>query len=104
VVPRDAGDVLLTKAMALELAPHNIRVNAILPGYIDVPEGGAHLSPEYKGRVRGIVPLGRPGTPDDIASAALLLAAPRADYITGTALVVDGGTSADRVGLRPAGG
>jgi 3-oxoacyl-[acyl-carrier protein] reductase len=98
-----AGVVLLTKAMALELAPHNIRANAILPGYIDVPEGGAHLDPAYKARARESVPLGRPGTPDDIANAALLLASPLADYITGTTLVVDGGGSAGRVGLRPVG-
>jgi NAD(P)-dependent dehydrogenase (short-subunit alcohol dehydrogenase family) len=98
-----AGVVLLTRGMALELAPHNIRVNSILPGYIDVPEGGAHLAPAYKDRARSTVPLGRPGTPDDIADAALLLASPLSSYITGTTLVVDGGTSAGRVGLRPAG-
>ena len=98
-----AGVVALTKAMALELAPHGIRVNAILPGYIDVPEGGAHLDPAYKARARDNVPLGRPGTPDDIANAALLLASPLSDYITGTTLVVDGGGSAGRVGLRPVG-
>ena len=98
-----AGVVALTKAMALELAPHGIRVNAILPGYIDVPEGGAHLDPAYKARMRESVPLGRPGTPDDIANAALLLASPLADYITGTTLAVDGGGSAGRVGLRPVG-
>jgi len=98
-----AGVVLLTKGMALELAPHDIRVNSILPGYIDVPEGGQHLAPDYKDRARGTVPLGRPGTPDDIANAALLLAAPLAAYITGTTLVVDGGSSAGRVGLRPVG-
>ncbi len=98
-----AGVVLLTKGMALELAPHDIRVNSILPGYIDVPEGGAHLAPAYKDRARGTAPLGRPGTPEDIANAALLLASPLAAYITGTTLVVDGGTSAGCAGLRPAG-
>jgi NAD(P)-dependent dehydrogenase (short-subunit alcohol dehydrogenase family) len=98
-----AGVVLLTKAMSLELASHNIRVNTILPGYIDVPEGGAHLATEYKDRARGTIPLGRPGTPDDIANAALLLASPLSDYLTGTTLVVDGGSSAGRIGLRPVG-
>jgi NAD(P)-dependent dehydrogenase (short-subunit alcohol dehydrogenase family) len=97
-----AGVVMLTRGMALELAPHGIRVNAILPGYIDVPEGGAHLDPGYKARARDGVPLGRSGTPDDIANAALLLASPLSDYVTGTTLVVDGGSSAGRVGLRPA--
>lgn len=98
-----AGVVLLTKGMALELAPLSIRVNTILPGYIDVPEGGAHLAGEYKDRARSTIPLGRPGTPDDIANAALLLASPLSDYLTGTTLVVDGGSSAGRVGLRPVG-
>lgn len=96
-----AAVVLLTKTIALELAEHGIRVNAILPGYIDVPEGGAHLAEQYREAARSAVPLGRPGTPDDIANAALLLASPLAGYVTGTTLVVDGGSSAGRAFLRP---
>jgi len=96
-----AGVVLLTKTMALELAEHGIRANAILPGYIDVPEGGAHLTEQYRSAARSAVPLGRPGTPDDIANAVLLLASPLAGYVTGTTLVVDGGSSAGRAFLRP---
>lgn len=98
-----AGVVLLTKTMALELAEHGIRVNAILPGYIDVPEGGAHLAEEYRKVARSAVPLGRPGEPEDIANAILLLASPLAGYVTGTTLVVDGGSSAGRAFLRPSG-
>lgn len=98
-----AGVVLLTKTMALELAPHDIRVNAILPGYIDVPEGGAHLAEEYRQAARSAIPRGRPGRPEDIANAILLLTSPLADFITGTTLVVDGGSSAGRVHLRPSG-
>jgi len=95
-----AGVVLLTKAMALELAEHGIRANAVLPGFIDVEEGGAHLSEEYKDRARSGIPLRR-GEPADIANAVLLLASPLAGFVTGTTLVVDGGSSSGKVGLRP---
>jgi 3-oxoacyl-[acyl-carrier protein] reductase len=95
-----AGVVLLTKTMALELAEHGIRANSVLPGFIDVPEGGAHLSDEYKDRARSAIPL-RTGTPTDIANAVLMLASPLADFVTGTTLVVDGGSSSGKVGLRP---
>jgi len=95
-----AGVVLLTKTMALELAEHGIRANAVLPGFIDVDEGGAPLSQEYKERARAGIPLG-PGKPEDIANAVVLLASPLAGFVTGTTLVVDGGSSAGKVGLRP---
>lgn len=96
-----AGIVMLTKAMALELGAFGIRVNAILPGYIDVPEGGAHLDEAYKSGARGAIPLGRPGEPADIARAVLLLVSPLADFVSGAALSVDGGSGAGRVGVRP---
>lgn len=92
---------MLTRAMALELGPHGIRVNAILPGYIDVEEGGADLDPAYKAAMRSAIPRGRPGTPDDIARAVLLLLSPLADYVNGALLSVDGGSSAGRLSLRP---
>jgi 3-oxoacyl-[acyl-carrier protein] reductase len=98
-----AGVIMLTKTMAIELAEHGIRVNAILPGYIDVPEGGEHLAESYRAAARSAVPLGRPGQPEDIANAILLLASPLAGYVTGTTLVVDGGSSAGRAFLRPTG-
>ncbi|HUG16834.1 MAG TPA: SDR family NAD(P)-dependent oxidoreductase [Thermomicrobiales bacterium] len=96
-----AGVVALVRSMALELAPHDIRVNAILPGYIDVPEGGARLAESYKQAARSSIPIGRPGTPADIANAVLLLASPLAGFVTGASLVVDGGSSAGRAQLRP---
>jgi NAD(P)-dependent dehydrogenase (short-subunit alcohol dehydrogenase family) len=95
------GVIMLTKALALELAPHQIRVNAIAPGFIQTPgvqargealarvEGGA-LADRREG-VLPPVPLGRLGTPDDIASAALFLASAASDYMTGSTLLVDGG-------------
>jgi NAD(P)-dependent dehydrogenase (short-subunit alcohol dehydrogenase family) len=97
-----AAVAMLARAMAIELAEHGIRVNAVLPGYIDVDEGGAHLDEAYKSAARNAIPLGRPGTPEDIARAVLLLVSPLADYISGTSLVVDGGSSAGRAGVRPA--
>lgn len=96
-----AGVIALARSMALELGPHGIRVNSVLPGYIDVPEGGAHLSEEYKQVARSTNLRGRPGQTEDIANSVLLLVSPLADYVTGTTLRVDGGTSAGRIGLLP---
>jgi 3-oxoacyl-[acyl-carrier protein] reductase len=97
-----AGVVMLTRAMALELARYRIRVNSVLPGYIDVDLGGAHLDPEYKATARSSIPLGRPGTPRDIANAVLMLASPLAEFVTGAVLTVDGGSSTGNPRLRPA--
>lgn len=97
-----SGVVALTRGMALELGQHGIRVNAVLPGYIDVPEGGAHLREDYKEVARAANLRARPGLAEDIADAVLLLASPLAGFITGATLRVDGGASAGRIGLRPA--
>ncbi len=99
-----AAVVMLTKAMALELGGHGIRVNAVLPGYIDVDEGGRHLDEAYKATARAAIPLGRPGEPSDIAAAVLMLASPLADYVNGATLAVDGGSGAGRLGARPGSG
>lgn len=96
-----AAVAMLARSMALELAEHGIRVNAVLPGYIDVEEGGTHLDEAYKSAARNAIPIGRPGTPADIARAVLLLVSPLADYVNGASLVVDGGSSAGRSGVRP---
>ena len=96
-----AAVVMLTRAMALELGPHGIRVNTVLPGYIDVLEGGAHLDETYKRAARSANPIGRPGEPADIANAVLLIASPLASYMSGVAVTVDGGASAGRMGVRP---
>ncbi len=97
-----AGLVMLTRAMALELGEHGIRANAVLPGYVDVEEGGSHLDPAYKAAARAAAPLGRPAEPEDVANAILLLASPLAGYVSGAALAVDGGSGTGRVGVRPA--
>ena len=95
-----AATVMLTRAMALELGPHGIRVNAVLPGYIDVADGGRHLSLAYREGARSAAPLGRPGTPEDVARGVLMLASPLAEYINGATVVIDGGASAGPIGLR----
>lgn len=96
-----AAVAMLARAMAFELGEHGIRVNAVLPGYIDVPEGGAHLDETYKSAARTSNPIGRPGEPADIAQTVLLLASPLAGYVSGAALTVDGGSSAGPIGVRP---
>jgi 3-oxoacyl-[acyl-carrier protein] reductase len=82
-----------TRAMALDLAPWNIRVNAIAPGAIAV-ERRSPVGPEGQVRAADVIPLGRLGTPGDVAGAAVYLASDDAAYLTGVVLTVDGGLSA----------
>lgn len=85
----------LTKAMALELAPHGIRVNSLAPTFIETPlTTPMFAQPEFSKWVHDRIPLGRLGTPDEVASAALFLASPASSLVTGTSLVVDGGWTA----------
>ena len=86
--------ISLTKAMAIELAPRHIRVNALCPVAGDTPMLAAFMggdTPENRARFTASVPLGRLARPDDIANAALYLASDEAEFITGVALEVDGG-------------
>lgn len=85
----------LTKAMAVELAPQNIRVNAIGPTYVETPLTIPLLAnPEFRRWAFERIPLGRFGHANEVASAALFLASPAASLITGASLVVDGGWTA----------
>lgn len=90
-----AGVVRLTMSMALDLAEHGIRCNAVAPGYIDSrllpPEREAERGhPEYEG-VKNCIPSRRIGVPADIAGAVVYLCSPYASYVNGTCLLVDGG-------------
>ncbi len=86
---------LMSKAMAVELGPDNIRVNALAP--VMAPTGlisafmGMPDTPENRAKFIGNIPLGRLGTPADVAKAAVYLASDDADFITGVELPVDGG-------------
>lgn len=85
-----AGLIGLSKSLALEVASRGITVNCIAPGFIE-----SHMTevllPEQKDSILNRIPLGRMGTPADIAAAALYLASPAADYVTGQTLHVNGG-------------
>ena len=89
--------VQLTKAMAVELAPHGIQVNAIAPGWIATEMTAiARDDPDWKGfndLLMTRTPAGRWGEADECAGAAVFLASPAADFVTGIVLPVDGGYS-----------
>lgn len=102
-----AGIINLTRSVALEMAEDGVRVNCICPGAIATPLlAGGLDSPEVLDMVRAALntfqPIQRSGLPDDIASAALWLSSDEASFITGQALVVDGGlTSGTKWSLQP---
>ncbi len=87
------GVKLLTQTAAIDYAKHNIRVNAICPGYIDTP-----LLKNYQDEKRQALidlhPQGRLGKPEEVASAVLFLASEEASFINGTSLLIDGGYTA----------
>ena len=85
-----AGIMGLTKSMAKELGPRNITVNAVAPGYITTDMTN-ELNDEVKEQLKSSIPLGRLGTPDDVANLVCFLASDEAGYITGQTFNVDGG-------------
>jgi NAD(P)-dependent dehydrogenase (short-subunit alcohol dehydrogenase family) len=87
-----AGLLLFSQTMAVELAPLGVRVNCVCPGYIVTPMSEQLDDPAFvRAYVRENIPLGRTGTPRDVASAVAFLASEESAFITGTSLVVDGG-------------
>lgn len=97
-----AGLHAATRALAVDLAPEGILVNALAPGFIDtpmavLPEGGSEYDTEWFRRVyleHGRLPLRRPGRPEEVAAAAWALLTPENTYVTGAVLAVDGGLGA----------
>ena len=85
-----AGLVGLAKSMARELASRGITVNAVAPGFIDTDMTAA-LPDKAKDAMAGLIPLGRPGTPEDVAAAVTFIVSDKASYITGQVLHVSGG-------------
>ena len=87
----------LTKALAAEYGPQNIRVNALLPGGTDTPMGRTFAkTPEAIAFVRSLHALKRIAQPEEIANSALYLASDLSSFTTGTALLADGGVSINR--------
>jgi NAD(P)-dependent dehydrogenase (short-subunit alcohol dehydrogenase family) len=87
-----AGIVNMTEGLDKELAPHGIRVNAILPGLTETKFASAITSnPKLMDMMLRQIPLGRTAQPHEIAPAALFLLSPAASYVSGTTLAVDGG-------------
>lgn len=87
-----AGVHMITKSLAGEFVGHDIRVNAVAPGYVEtaMTKGGLE-DPEWAGIWNGMTPMGRPGRPSEVASAVLFLASDAASYMTGSIVTVDGG-------------
>lgn len=85
----------LTKAMSVELAPHGIRVNSVAPTFVETPMTQPMLEdPHFLEFVKRSIPLGKVGTPGDVAAAVLYLVSSEAGMVTGTSLLVDGGWTA----------
>jgi NAD(P)-dependent dehydrogenase (short-subunit alcohol dehydrogenase family) len=85
----------LTKALAVELAPHAIRVNAVAPTYVETPMTAPFLADAaFRDEVVGRIPLGRVGRIAEVAAGVVFLASPAASLITGASLVIDGGYTA----------
>jgi glucose 1-dehydrogenase len=82
----------ITRSLALELAPHGIRINNIAPGMIATPMTAETLEdPQQAEQSKQQIPMGRPGQPQEVANVALLLASDDASYVTGSSYFVDGG-------------
>jgi NAD(P)-dependent dehydrogenase (short-subunit alcohol dehydrogenase family) len=97
----NAGVHAMVRNLAIELAPHRIRINAVAPAVVETPVYNTFLSDEQVREVlptfNALHPLGRNGQPQDVAEAILFLASDQASWITGTVLPVDGGVTAGRI-------
>ncbi len=106
-----SGLLALTRSLAIDYGPHGVRINAVCPGFVKTPmlqgafEGfAAHLgvtAEEVSARATAYLPLRRAAEPEEIASVCLFLASDDASFMTGSHIVVDGGTMAANVGTAP---
>jgi 3-oxoacyl-[acyl-carrier protein] reductase len=92
-----AAGIMLTKVIAMELAPYHIRVNSVAPGLILVDDMA--LNPQYIESTVRQTPAGRVGTPDEIAEVVFRVAQIESDYLTGAVIAVDGGLALGRYGI-----
>jgi len=83
--------ISLTKSLAVELAPHNIRVNCVAPGWVDTDMSRNSLIGEEKEKILSLIPLGRAGQAEEIAGSILFLASELSTFITGEIINVNGG-------------
>jgi NAD(P)-dependent dehydrogenase (short-subunit alcohol dehydrogenase family) len=88
-----AGVLAVTKVAALEYGPRGVRVNAILPGFIDTEMNRAKLTPERRAAIERSAPLGRVGLPEEIAQVTSFLLSAESSYISGDLIAVDGGAA-----------
>ena len=88
-----AAVIHMTKSLAVALAPYNIRVNAIAPGYTETEMARFHNKPEVKAMIEEKIPLGNVNQPEDIAKAALFLASDDSRNIIGEIMIIDGGST-----------
>jgi 3-oxoacyl-[acyl-carrier protein] reductase len=91
-----AGVILLTKTMAIELAPEKIRVNCVSPGFIVTQlarEAGGHR--DFAANYSSKIPMGRLGKPGEVANVVAFLASDEASFMTGESVVVDGGQTSE---------
>src|SRR5499426_2605894 len=89
------GMITLTKGLAKELAPHGVRVNAVSPGVIDTPFHQQFSNAEMMKNYVAAIPLGRVGTPEEVAKVIAFLASEAASYIAGETIEINGGMFMD---------
>ena len=85
-----AGVIGFTRSLAKEVAPYNVRVNAVAPGFIET-DMTAEFQEKYRKRLNELIPAGRFGTPDEVARVVLFLVSEESRYITGDVIQIDGG-------------
>lgn len=96
-----AGEIQLARVMAMEMGPHGVTVNVVSPGLTDISGiSRSKQTPEYQRAFIAQVPIGRLGTPDEIADAVLFFASDLGRFITGQVLCVDGGYSAGKLAVQ----